>query len=63
MDSNPLDPCVSQFETQAQAISYEQWFCDKVQAAIDSDKARLPHDQVMAEMWAAIDRHQGKKVA
>lgn len=57
----PLDPRVSEFETQEQADSYDRWFKAKVQEAIDSKKPRIPHDQVMAEMWAVIDQHVPKK--
>ena len=56
-----LDPIVSEFETQEQADAYDAWFCAKVQEAIDSKKPRIPHDQVMAEMWAVIDQHVPKR--
>ena len=52
-----FDPRVCEFETQEQADSYDRWFRAKVQEAIDSKKPRVPHDQVMAEMWEAIERH------
>lgn len=59
--TTPLDPRVSEFETQELADSYDRWFRAKVQEAIDSKKPRIPHDQVMAEMWAAIDHYTPKK--
>lgn len=49
-----LDPRVSEFETQEQADSYDQWFRAKVQAAIDDPRTGIPHDQVMARMDARI---------
>ena len=61
--STALDPRVSEFETQEQADSYDRWFRAKVQEAIDSKKPRIPHDQVMAEMWAVIEQHAPKKAA
>mgnify|MGYP003393726476 FL=1 len=61
--ATPLDPRISEFETQEQADSYDRWFHAKVQEAIDSKKPRIPHDQVMAEMWAAIEQHAPKKAA
>lgn len=61
--STTLDPRVSEFETQEQADSYDRWFRAKVQEAIDSQKPRIPHDQVMAEMWAVIDQYVPKKTA
>lgn len=51
-----FDPLVSEFETQEQANSYGQWFRREVQEAIDSKKPRIPHHQVMAQMWEAIER-------
>ena len=59
--ATPIDPRISEFETQEQADSYDRWFHAKVQVAIDSKKPRIPHDQVMAEMWAAIEQHAPKK--
>ena len=56
-----LDPIVSEFETQEQADAYDVWFRAKVQEAIDSKRPRIPHDQVMAEMWAVIDQHVPKQ--
>lgn len=63
MNTVALDPRISGFETQEQAESYERWFRIKVQEAIDSKKPRIPHDQVMAEMWAAIEQYAPKKAA
>lgn len=62
-DNTILDPRISEFQTQEQADSYDLWFRAKVQEAIDSKKPRIPHDQVMAEMWAVIEQHAPKKAA
>lgn len=62
-DNTTLDPRISEFQTQEQADSYDLWFRAKVQEAIDSKKPRIPHDQVMAEMWAVIEQHASKKAA
>ena len=58
-----LDPIISEFDTQEQADAYDAWFRAKVQEAIDSKKPRIPHDQVMAEMWEIIESKLQKKVA
>ena len=42
--------------------AYDAWFRAKVQAALESDKPVVPHDEVMAKMWATIEQH-GKRVA
>lgn len=60
-ENTTLDPRISEFQTQEQADSYDLWFRAKVQEAIDSKKPRIPHDQVMAEMWAVIEQHAPKK--
>jgi len=61
--NTPLDPRISEFETQQQADSYDSWFHAKVQEAMASSKPRVPHDQVMAQMWEAIEQHTSKKAA
>ena len=54
MNTATLDPIVSEFLTEKDATSYERWFCDKVQEAIDSKRPKIPHDEVMAEMDALV---------
>jgi hypothetical protein len=49
-----LDPIVSEFQTEEQAASYDLWFRAKAQQALDSKAARIPYDQVMAEMESII---------
>lgn len=36
--------------------AYDRWFHAKVQEAIDDPRPSIPHDQVMAEMRALIER-------
>ncbi|MFZ1871278.1 MAG: stability determinant [Chania sp.] len=50
-----LSPIVSEFETQEQADSYDRWFRAKVEAAMNSNKPRIPHDQVMAEIRSRLE--------
>ena len=49
-----LDPLISEFATDEEENSYDRWFRAKVQAAIDSKKPRIPHDQVMAQAEAVM---------
>ena len=49
-----LDPLISEFATDEEANSYDHWLRAKVQAAIDSKKPRIPHDQVMAQAEAVM---------
>jgi hypothetical protein len=46
MNTTTLDPRISEFETEEQAASYDDWFRAKVQEAIDDKRPRIPHDQV-----------------
>lgn len=59
--TTPLDPRVSEFETQEQADSYDRWFRAKVQEAIDDPRPGIPHDQVMARMDALIADFKAKR--
>lgn len=54
-----LSPIVSEFETEEQATSYDRWF-RAVQASIDDPTPSIPHDQVMAEIDAIIERAEQK---
>jgi len=49
-----LDPLVSEFETDAQAKRYDQWFRGKVREAMTSAKPRVPHDEAMARVQAKL---------
>ena len=53
--SIPLDPIVSEFETQEQADSYQRWFRERVEASLADPRSGIPHDEVMAEMDALIN--------
>jgi len=55
-EDKKLDPIVSEFETQAQADSYDRWFRAKVQAAIDNPGKLIPHDEAMARVRETIRR-------
>ena len=50
-----LSPIVSEFETQAQETSYNQWFKARVEEALRSEKPRLPHDAAMAKVQAMLE--------
>lgn len=42
-------------------VAYDQWFRAKVEAALASDKPRIPHEEVMRRMQAIIDRRKGQQ--
>lgn len=51
-----LDPIVSEFETEEEEAAYDAWFRAKVQEALNSDRPRVPHEQVMKSARAIIER-------
>lgn len=53
-----LSPIVSEFETEEQEASYDQWFRAKVEEALHSEKPRLPHDAAMAKVRAMLDERR-----
>ena len=63
MNTATLDPIVSEFLTEKDATSYDRWFCDKVQEAIDSKRPKVSHDDVMAKMDALVAKLKQKKAA
>lgn len=56
-----LDPIYSEFETEEDAEAYDKWFRAQVEAALASDKPRIPHEEVMAKAAAIIEKHQRAK--
>nr|WP_299240897.1 stability determinant [uncultured Halomonas sp.] len=53
--STPLDPIVSEFETQEQADSYDRWFRERIQRSLDDTRPNIPHDEAMARVRAVIE--------
>ena len=53
-----LSPIVSEFETEEQETSYNQWLKAKVEEALHSEKPRLPHDAAMAKVHAMLEERR-----
>jgi hypothetical protein len=53
--STPLDPIVSEFETQEQADSYDRWFRERVQRSLEDPRPNVPHDEAMARVRSLIE--------
>ena len=53
-----MTPIESEFATTEDEAAYDAWFCAKVAKATASTAPGIPHDQVMAEMQAIIDKHK-----
>ena len=55
---NKLTPIESEFDTAEEAAAHDAWVRAKVEKAMNSKEPSIPHDQVMAEMQAIIDKHK-----
>jgi len=53
-----LDPIVSEFDTDEDAAAYDAWFRQQVETALAETGPGIPHEQVMAEMRAIIDKYR-----
>lgn len=53
-----LDPIYSEFDTEEEAEAYDKWFRAQVEAALNSTEPDIPHEQVMAEARAIIEKHR-----
>ena len=51
-----LTPIESEFATSEDAAAHDAWFRAKVARAMASEAPGIPHDQVMAETRAIIER-------
>ena len=55
-----LTPIESEFATTEDAEAHDAWFRAKVECALASTEPGIPHDQVMAEMQAIIERAKSR---
>lgn len=53
-----LDPIYFEFETEEHAAAYDKWFRAQVEAALASNMLRIPHEQVMAEIEAILQKQE-----
>ncbi len=53
---NEHSPLISEFDTPEEAVAYEKWLSDKVAASLADERPSIPHDEVMAEMRAIVER-------
>lgn len=58
-----LSPIVSEFETAAEATSYDRWFHNKVAAGMADTRPGIPHADVMAEVKKIIAAARRKSAA
>ncbi|NIJ15154.1 stability determinant [Sphingobium vermicomposti] len=53
-----LTPIESEFATTEEAEAYDAWFRAKVEARLADTAPGIPHEEVMAELWAIITRQK-----
>ncbi|MFC0268517.1 type II toxin-antitoxin system RelB family antitoxin [Kushneria aurantia] len=59
--SNHSPSTDSEFATREQADSHDRWFRARVQAALESDKPRLPHDEAMGRVERLIAERRRRR--
>jgi len=58
-----LNPLISGFESEEQEAGYDAWLVAKLTRSMADPRPRIPHDEVMAEMKALIERKARQKSA
>lgn len=53
-------PLISEFGSAEEEAAYLEWLKKKVEASLNDGKPTVPHDEVMAEMQAIIDRAKAR---
>lgn len=56
-----LSPLVSEFESEEQAASYENWLREKVAQHLEETGDVVAHDQLMAELESIIATAEAKR--
>jgi hypothetical protein len=57
---NKYSPLISEFGSAEEEAAYNEWFRKKVQEALADPRPAIPHDEVMAEMRAIIDKAKAR---
>ncbi|MDO4682854.1 MAG: stability determinant [Lautropia sp.] len=50
MPPKPLDPLISEFETEEQEAAYTAWLQAEVEASLADPRPSIPHDEVERRM-------------
>jgi hypothetical protein len=54
------DPIVSEFETEEEEASYNEWFRKKVEASLADPRPSVPHDEAMDRIRKTIEAARRK---
>lgn len=63
MNTAVLDPLIYEFDTVAEAESYDAWFRAKVEKSITDPTPSMPHDEAMAFVDAELERRRAARAA
>ena len=63
MNTAVLDPLIYEFDTVAEAESYDAWFRAKVEKSIADPTPSMPHDEAMAFVDAELERRRADRAA
>lgn len=63
MNTAVLDPLIYEFDTVAEAESYDAWFRAKVKKSIADPTPSMPHDEAMAFVDAELERRRAARAA
>ena len=63
MNTAVLDPLIYEFDTVAEAESYDAWFRAKVEISIADPSPSMPHDEAMAFVDAELERRRAARAA
>nr|WP_087575265.1 stability determinant [Sphingomonas sp. CDS-1] len=55
-----LTPIESKFAMTEEAEAYGAWFRSKGEASLADPRPGIPHDQVMAQLRALIEKHKDR---
>jgi hypothetical protein len=57
---NEYSPLISEFGSAEEEAAYVEWLKAKVAKSLADPRPSVPHDQVMAEVRAIIDRKKSR---
>ena len=63
MNTAVLDPLIYEFDTVAEAESYDAWFRAKIEKSIADPTPSMPHDEAMAFVDAELERRRAARAA
>ena len=63
MNTAVLDPLIYEFDTVAEAESYDAWFRAKVEKSIADPTPSMPHDEAMAFVDGELERRRAARAA